>query len=140
MDSNYTRELARSILLGFTETLMRTDKPRLFALIKALDQRIRGIGPSIHDDTVEMLSRLKSRLRSKANNIGSTSAGEVPDESFPIVNEGSDIPAAGIDFDLPVKQMANVTKSLLDCVRRLHLNTGHPPNAELERCKAGWWL
>ena len=49
-----------------------------------------------------------------------------------IVNEGKDIPEGGIEFDLPT-EMQNVPKALLQSVRRLHINSGHPPNADLER-------
>ena len=53
--------------------------------------------------------------------------------AYVIVNEGTDIPPMGISFDMPREQLPNSTKTLLDSVRRLHINKGHPPNAELER-------
>ena len=57
---------------------------------------------------------------------------------YKIINEKkqpgeSEIPDAGIEFDIPEQYEKNMTKSLLSSVRRLHLNSGHPPNDELER-------
>ena len=43
------------------------------------------------------------------------------------------LPQDGIEFDLPPEQHRQMPKALLSSVRRLHINTGHPPNAELER-------
>ena len=53
--------------------------------------------------------------------------------TFVIVEEGHMIPPDGIDFDIPKEHLGKMTKSLLQAVRRLHLNCGHPPNADLER-------
>ena len=39
----------------------------------------------------------------------------------------------GIEFDIAPDHHNQVTKSLLSSVRRLHINTGHPTNSELER-------
>ena len=50
-----------------------------------------------------------------------------------VVDEKTDIPVGGIEFDIPDKFHSRASKSLLDSVRRLHFNSGHPPNAELER-------
>ena len=54
-------------------------------------------------------------------------------ETYVIVNEGVDVPPLGISFDLPRESLPQSTKTLLNSVRRLHINTGHPPNSELER-------
>ena len=50
-----------------------------------------------------------------------------------IVNEGTSVPKDGIEFDIPREKLERVSVTLLDAVRRLHFNSGHPPNRELER-------
>ena len=50
-----------------------------------------------------------------------------------ILPESSTIPSEGIDFDLPDELRRRVSKAFLGCCRRLHINSGHPPNADLER-------
>ena len=57
----------------------------------------------------------------------------VTHDAYAVVNEGKSIPESGIEFDIPPEYHGQVTKSLLSSVRRLHINTGHPPNGELER-------
>ena len=50
-----------------------------------------------------------------------------------VIDEGEEVPVDGIDFDVPPDQVKKCTKTLLAAIRRLHINTGHPPNAQLER-------
>ena len=54
-------------------------------------------------------------------------------EVHAVVNEGDSIPADGIEFDLPPELVPKATKSLLNSIRRLHVNCGHPPSADLAR-------
>ena len=54
-------------------------------------------------------------------------------ETFSVVDEGKEILDDGIEFDLPPELRGKIPKSLLSSVRNLHFNSGHPPNAELER-------
>ena len=50
------------------------------------------------------------------------------------VHDGSGkIPTDGIEFNLPPDVAKQAPKSLLAAIRRMHINTGHPPNSELER-------
>ena len=53
-------------------------------------------------------------------------------DAFAIMKEGKDIPEDGIEFDIPPEHHSRIAKSLLSSVRRLHINSGHPPNADLE--------
>ena len=52
---------------------------------------------------------------------------------YAILQEDTDISEGGIEFDLPPELHKKVPKALLSSIRRLHFNSGHPPNAELER-------
>ena len=54
-------------------------------------------------------------------------------ETYAVLEEDTDIPEGGIEFDLPPELHKKVPKALLSSIRRLHFNSGHPPNAELER-------
>ena len=54
-------------------------------------------------------------------------------ETYAILEENTDIPEGGIEFDLPPELHKKVPKALLSSVRRFHFNSGHPPNNELER-------
>ena len=62
---------------------------------------------------------------------------EAPDEDdnevCVVVDESTALPSEGIEFDVPPQHIGSMTRSLLSCVRRLHINSGHPPNADLER-------
>ena len=64
---------------------------------------------------------------------GDTLTSSLPTSVFVIVNEGTSIPKDGIEFDIPREKLERVSVTLLDAVRRLHFNSGHPPNRELER-------
>ena len=52
---------------------------------------------------------------------------------FSIYEEPGQIPEAGIEFNIEGDLKYKVTAPLLSSLRRLHINSGHPPNAELER-------
>ena len=109
---------AYEILQGFTRTLESKEPDRLACLVRSLDARIRAAGAFADESMVALRQDL----------------GQSPAASaFAVVNEGKDIPEGGIEFDIPPEHHKNITKSLLSSVRRLHINTGHPPNAELER-------
>ena len=54
-------------------------------------------------------------------------------ETHAILEDDTDIPEGGIEFDLPPELHKKVPKALLSSIRRLQSNSGHPPNAELER-------
>ena len=47
--------------------------------------------------------------------------------------EEGQIPETRIEFDVPQEHHRKIPKSLLAAVRRLHFNSGHPPNAALEK-------
>ena len=90
------------------------------------------MGASTPGQTIEMLNRSKSQIFSVGHADRSVPS-DPPDLSFPVVNKRQRIPEAGICFDMPAEHLPRVTKSLLDSIRCLHMNTGHPPDAELDR-------
>ena len=94
----------------------------------ALDRRIRGEGMQATSDMV----RLHEELLGMGFGAGSAS-NKSHGGTYAIVNEGDTIPQDGIEFNVPPEALPKMTKSLLNSIRRLHVNTGHPPNAELER-------
>jgi transposase InsO family protein len=60
---------------------------------------------------------------------------KLADTHFPIINEGLRIPSEGIELDVPNDMISKIPKPLLAAMRRLHVNTGHPSNADLERIR-----
>ena len=54
---------------------------------------------------------------------------------FKIIHEDptKDTLAGGIEFDIPAEHESKITKSVFSAVRRPHVNSGHPPNDELQR-------
>ena len=111
-------------LRGLRNTLARKEPTRLEGLYRALDARVRGLGVRAPEAGVQLLEWLQNRA---------SSAASAEAQAFVIVNEDTVIPKDGIDFDVPAEHVGKMTKSLLDSCRRLHVNCGHPPNAELER-------
>ena len=106
---------AVAVMKGFRETVLQKEPSRIHNLSRALGSRIRAFG-MFADDAGADLRWAQTCLT----------------ESFMIVNEGKDIPGGGVEFVLP-PDMQNVPKSLPQSVRRLHVNSRHPPNADLER-------
>ena len=132
-----------AIMRGFRCTTLRKAPSRLQRLARAIDARVRGLLLSAPGELVEMLQWCEAHrsfweraesARPKRNGANkSTSTTKASQEIFVIVNEGAQIPEAGIEFDVPGEHVGRMTKSLLQSVRRLHINSGHPPNADLER-------
>jgi len=117
--SSDNERAAKTILDGFSRTLLDKEPSRLTCLVRCLDSRIRAAGLFANEHMTALRADLCVALTAH--------------DAYAIINEKCDIPDGGIEFDLPPEQHKQVTKSLLSSVRRLHINTGHPPNAELER-------
>ena len=111
--------------------LVRKDQDRFRLLCTSLDSRVRNLGVRAPEAMVEQLRwlRVHPRFWERAESARPCDASEV----YVIVEEGQSIPQDGIEFDVQPKHVGNMTKSLLQSVRRLHINCGHPPNADLER-------
>ena len=102
------------VMIGFGRTLHHKEPERIKGLVRAVDARIRGAGLCADSYLVGM-------------------AKEMENYTYAIVEEGGEIPEGGIEFDIPPEYHGKIPKSLLSSVRRLHFNSGHPPNVELER-------
>ena len=117
---------------------MRKDRERLRLLCSSLDGRIRSLGVRAPEPMIELWQwlrgqpRLWERTDSARPKTESACPGAVV-EAYVFIDEGQPIPQDGIEFDVTPKHAGNMTKSLLQSVRRLHINWGHPPNADLER-------
>ena len=94
-------------------------------LRRAIDARIRGAGMFANEHMVHLVQVLDRHIR--------THGVDCDHHVHTVVDEKTEIPVGGIEFDIPDKFHSRASKSLLDSVRRLHFNSGHPPNAELER-------
>ena len=110
-------KIGREVMMGFGETLYRKEPERIKDLIRAVDGRIRAVGVYANTHMVNLSSTYK----------------KLDHDNYAIIEEDGDIPEAGIEFDLPPELHKQMPKALLSSVRRLHYNSGHPPNAELER-------
>ena len=111
--------MIKNVMLGFGETLHNKEPERLRSFLRSCDVRIRGAGMYADEHMVNLSSLLK-RQRPE-NNI------------YAVIEEDGDIPEGGIEFDLPPELHKKCPKALLSSIRRLHFNSGHPPNTELER-------
>ena len=111
-------KLIKDVMIGFADTLYRKEPQRIQSLIRSIDTRLRGCGLMADDCMVQLAVHLGGNYR---------------EQVFAIMDEDTDIPEGGIEFDLPPELHKRIPKSLLQSVRRLHFNSGHPPNAELER-------
>ena len=54
-------------------------------------------------------------------------------DTYSVYDEKTKVSEGGIEFDLPPELHGKISKALLSSVRRLHFNSGHPPNSQLER-------
>ena len=125
-----------AIFVGFTKTMCRKDPRRMQRLRRALDARIRGTGMFASEHMVNLAETLDRRLGTETSGLipGPSRDSKLPSEEvYAVVDEKTSIPVGGIEFDIPEKFHSRASKSLLDSVRRLHFNSGHPPNSELER-------
>ena len=84
--ARYQPALAKAILKGLQKTLDRKDPQRLQALMRAVTARIRGAGVRA---PVEQTTLLRSPKK-----------GDKAREAYYIVNEGTEIPQDGIEFDV----------------------------------------
>ena len=109
-------DTATAMLLGFGTLLSKKDPNRVAFLLRSLDVRIRGAGSFADEQMVALSDHLGKDLA-----------------VYGIFSEPGQIPEAGIEFEIPDDLKKSVTKPLLSSLRRLHINSGHPPNAELER-------
>ena len=122
------------ILKGFRGTVLRKDFPRIVRLSKALDARIRGLGLQAPEEMVDLLQWCHSHtVHMSETSNGASADSSDSKQAYVIVNEGTEVPEEGIEFDVPTEHVGRMTKSLLQSIRRLHINSGHPPNADLER-------
>ncbi len=105
-------------MIGFADTLQTKEPQRIQSLIRSIDTRLRGQGLMADDCMVQLAHHLGGKWR---------------EHVYAIIDEKTPIPEAGVEFDLPPELHGKIPKSLLSSVRRLHFNSGHPPNDELER-------
>ncbi len=110
---------AQAVLKGLRQSLRGKEPERLHSLARTLDARIRAAGVFADENMTALLYDLK--------------CDSSPWVVHSVVREGKEIPEDGIEFDIPPDLHSKVTKSLLSSLRRLHFNTGHPPNTELAR-------
>ena len=146
---HYPPALSRAILRGFRDTLRRKDPSRLQKLAFLLgsdhfmyDQFNTNLPGRMNDDDVVMtcqpcgtedqevfgldnpdagLEGAKKRRRNLLPNPG-----ETPEAGIDVYKEG-------IRFDIPKSERLMYSTEMLNAVRRLHVNTGHAPNADLAR-------
>ncbi len=112
-----TKEM-QDVMIGFAETLHQKEPERIQSLIRSIDARLRGVGLYADECMVNLVDTLGTKYRESV---------------YAVIDEKTPIPEAGIEFDLPPELHGKIPKSLLSSVRRLHFNSGHPPNDELER-------
>ena len=117
--ARYTPALAKAVLNGYFEHLSRVDPERLYGLQSALRKQVRTLKLRLDLGKVTMLKKLE-RWRERRTQVVNV-----------VVDEGTVLPEDGIEFDVDPK--LKPPKPLLAAVRRLHINTGHPTNADLER-------
>ena len=108
-------KMIKNVMTNFGVHLTHQEPERIKSLLRAIDARIRGAGLAAETFMVDLSRDLKEHV------------------NYRIIREKGDIPEAGIEFDVPPELHAKMPKSLLSAVRRLHFNSGHPPNDELER-------
>ena len=106
------------VMLGFGETLHQKEFNRLKIFLRSCDARIRGAGIYAEESIVNLVHLLNSCA---------------DHDIYIIYDEKTDVPEGGIEFDLPPKLHGKISKALVSSVRRLHFNSGNPPNSELER-------
>ena len=81
-----------AILVGFTETMCRKDPRRMQQLRRAIDARIRGTGMFANEHMVHLANTVDKHIRTR---------GVVCDHHVhTVVDEKTDIPVGGIEFDL----------------------------------------
>jgi hypothetical protein len=98
---------------------MDVELERLFSLRKGLTNQVRKLRLRTPDAMAELREALPQ---------------EPPDQCVnTVIDEGTSVPKDGIEFTVPDDYRAAVPRSLLAAIRRLHINCGHPPNADLER-------
>ena len=114
--------LARDVIIGFEKTLSIKEPDRVKSLARALDARISAVGMLADCYMVEFAEHYKHLPFAAPC-----------EQVYANIKENEDIPEAGSEFDLPAHLHGKIPKSLMSSVRRLHFNSGHPPNAELER-------
>ena len=115
--------MIKHVVLGFGEALREKDPQRLQSFLRACDARIRGAGMYADENTIDLTNLLESRNKQQGG----------CNETYAILEESTDIPEGGIEFELQPELHKKVPKALLSSVRRFHFNSGHPPNNELER-------
>ena len=124
----YTKMIAQAILTGFRDTIARKDPHRLQLLAKALGRRNRGMGLGAPDSMVALAQRIQDLVSVESSNHVDVSDEEavsvngIMNSTFAGVNEGTEIPDQGIKFDIPDELVPQMTKTLLDSCRRLHMN------------------
>jgi len=119
--ARYATPTARAILRGFQAGLARTEPERPRRWKAACQRRIAGLGLRAPEASVQAVDHDHNALGQRAADV------------HVVVPESSTIPSEGIDIDLPAPLQQRVSKDLLDSCQRLHINAGHPPNADLER-------
>ena len=117
--AKYPPALAKAILLGYRRLMLRKSPNRLERLQRALHYRRRADRIQAPPDADEIEDWLLKNLREHSTQV--------------IVNEGESIPRDGIEFDLPPEHIGQTPKAMLNALRRLHVNCGHPSNQDLER-------
>ena len=103
------REVAKRIMLGFRCSLNRTDPGRLKELARSLDLRIRGAGQFADRSMVELAAYCANHCRDHEVHVAGKKV---------IIDENTEIPEAGIEFEVPAESQKLMTKSLLSAVRR----------------------
>ena len=149
------KRTAVEIMYGFSRALHETEPSRLYTLLRAVNSRILAVGENADCEMVNLCLFLQSvgavdkafavlntnypqqsRTASSSVRVPCGGDGRQDAKRAPKMVVGSDetkIPPMGIEFRLPA-ELAKVTpKPLLNALIRMHINTGHPPNSELER-------
>ena len=116
--------MIKNVMVGFGGRLHHKEPERIKSLVRSLDMRIRGAGMYADTHMVNLAEALNRSLGV---------APSIDQEAYAVIDEKTPVPEAGIEFDIPPEMHAKIPKSLLSSIRRLHFNSGHPPNDELER-------
>ena len=109
------------MLGAYAKILSLDDSERLVGLSESLTTRIRA--------SRLRTPELMAELREWADAVSQDDYGDNAAHQFVILKEGRTIPEDGIEFDVPAKDTHRLTKAVLSAVRRLHLNSGHPPES-----------
>ena len=112
--------LSARVTHGLRLALRDVEPERLEALQVALTHQIRRRRLQTPTPMLELREKL---VRSPTRDHGVNK----------VIDEGTSVPQDGIEFTIPDSFSGTVPKSLLGAVRRLHINCGHPSNADLER-------